>query len=246
MSGSHDRSLTTYRVDTGMCKPPSDGGEGREGQGTEEGRVLEHKGRSRQLPGRGREASGAPEGGKGGSLESGPAAPSSSVSSLPLNWAHRPSNAVKRTQGLALLNRLPRRVVSVATILSRLPAQPNFSKRCWHSPCPHSLPACCSGRTLLPLRQTAFARRLGTAHSLLAHSLRSVRQREASFLERLPSGSSDTPLSCFSMYLFDHSWLRLSCPLLAFLHFTWPGVLQGSPPRPSSSSLSSCHSFPRL
>lgn len=58
MSGSHDRSLTTYRVDTGMCKPPSDGGEGREGQGTEEGRVLEHKGRSRQLPGRGREASG--------------------------------------------------------------------------------------------------------------------------------------------------------------------------------------------
>lgn len=188
----------------------------------------------------------APEGGKGGSLESGPAAPSSSVSSLPLNWAHRPSNAVKRTQGLALLNRLPRQVVSVATILSRLPAQPNFSKRCWHSPCPHSLPACCSGRTLLPLRQTAFARRLGTAHSLLAHSLRSVRQREASFLERLPSGSSDTPLSYFSMYLFDHSWLRLSCPLLAFLHFTWPGVLQGSPPRPSSSSLSSCHSFPRL
>lgn len=155
--------------------------------------MLEHKGRSRQLPGRGREASGAPEGGKGGSLESGPGAPSSSVSSLPLNWAHRPSNAVKRTQGLALLNRLPRQVVSVATILSRLPAQPNFSKRCWHSPCPHSLPACCSGRTLLPLRQTAFARRLGTAHSLLAHSLRSA----ASVNVKPPSlkGSLPAPLT---------------------------------------------------
>lgn len=129
--------------------------------------MLEHKGRSR---GRGREASRAPKGGKGGSLESVPAAPSSSVSCLPLNCAHRLSDAVKRTQGLALFKRLPRQVISVATILSRLLAQPNFSKRCWHTPCPHGLPSCCSGWTLLPFHQNAFARRLGTTHSLLAHS----------------------------------------------------------------------------
>lgn len=76
-----------------MCKPPPAGGEGSEGHGTGEWRVLEHEGRSRELPGSGREASGAPKGGKGDSLESVPGAPSSSVSSRPLNCAPQPSNA---------------------------------------------------------------------------------------------------------------------------------------------------------